>query len=319
MRHRVASHLFAGHCAVALSLALLAPACTTRDGRPGGGRGDGGASTPDSGGTLADASFVRPDTGPVPPVTDCTEQARWIYLVDNGNALLRFDPESGSLTPIGTIACPTSETPFSMAVDRQANAYVLHQDHRIYQVSTVDASCTATSFVPDQMGLELFGMGFVSEAEGSAVEHLFVAGGAETGIGGGSATLGRIDMPGWSVARIGAVGGSPELTGTGTGELWGFFPDTTPMSVRQIDKATGATLRTIDVSSVDASGLGIASAWAFAYWGGRFYVFYMGALDASSGIYRVTPDTMAVEPVRTNTGYRIVGAGVSTCAPTILI
>lgn len=303
---------------VLLTLALLAPACTTRDGRPGGERDAGGGGTTDAG-TDVDASLVRPDVGPPPPVTDCTEQARWIYLVDNGNALLRFDPESGSLTPIGTIACPTSATPFSMAVDRQANAYVLHDDHRIYQVSTVDASCTATSFAPDQMGLELFGMGFVSDSEGSDLEHLFVAGGPESGIGGGSATLGRIDMPGWTVARVGSVGGSPELTGTGTGELWGFFPDTDPMSVRQIDKGTGATLRTLDVSAVDSSGLGIASAWAFAYWGGRFYVFYMGALDASSGIYRVTPDTMTVEPVRTNTGYRIVGAGVSTCAPTILI
>lgn len=304
---------------VTLALGLALPACTTRAGRPGGGGGDGGGTGEDAGGVLDDGAIVRRDTGMPPPVVDCTEQARWIYVVDSGNALLRFDPEATTLTSIGTLACPTSGTPFSMAVDRQANAYVLHDDHRIYQVSTTDASCAASSFVSDQMGFELFGMGFVSDAEGSDLEHLFIAGGSELGIGGGSSTLGRIDLPAWSVASIGAVSGSPELTGTGTGELWGFFPDSTPMSVRQIDKGTGATLRTIDVSAVDTSGFGGASAWAFAYWGGRFYIFYEGLLDSSTSIWRVTPDTGAVEPVQMNTGYRIVGAGVSTCAPTILI
>ncbi|MCA9616767.1 MAG: hypothetical protein KC586_28605, partial [Myxococcales bacterium] len=198
--------------------------------------------------------------------------------------------------------------------------YVLHNDHRIYRVSTADASCTTTTFTPDQMGFELFGMGFVSDAAGSSAETLFIAGGPESGIGGGSSVLGRIDVASLGVTRIGSVGGSPELTGTGTGELWGFFPDASPMSVRQIGKTDAATLRSIDVSSIDSSGLGLgASAWAFAYWGGRFYMFYQGILDDSTGIYRVTPDTGVVETVRENIGYRIVGAGVSTCAPTDLI
>ncbi|MBX7194179.1 MAG: hypothetical protein K1X94_19145 [Sandaracinaceae bacterium] len=294
------------------ALALAVTACTTR-----GTRNDtGGGGEIDSGSIALDAPGR--DIGPL-PTGDCSELARWIYLVDSGNALLRFEPDSGTLTRIGTLSCPTSGTPFSMAVDRQANAYVLHNDHRIYQVSTADASCSATSYVPDQMGFELFGMGFVSVAEGSDVEQLFVAGGPEAGIGGGSSTLGRIDLPGWSVARVGGVTGSPELTGTGTGELWGFFPDSTPMAVRQLDKSDGSTLREIDVSAIDPSGFGGASAWAFAFWGGRYYVFYEGLLDSSTGIYRVTPETRAVEPVRTNIGYRIVGAGVSTCAPTILI
>jgi hypothetical protein len=33
----------------------------------------------------------------------------------------------------------------------------------------------------------------------------------------------------------------------------------------------------------------------------------------------VTPETRTVEVVRRDIGYRIVGAGVSTCAPTQLI
>lgn len=309
---------------IALVLSTTIAACTTRGPGPRvlPGTDGGGTSDRDGGGTIAPdgGGFERPDTGVPPVVTDCTELARWIYLVDSGNALLRFEPDSGTLTPIGNLACPSGgATPFSMAVDRSASALVLHSDHRLYRVSTVDASCTATTYVPNQLGFELFGMGFVSDSEGSTLEHLFVAGGAELGIGGGSSTLGRIDLPAFSVASLGAVSGSPELTGTGTGELWGFFPDASPMAVRQINKANGSTLREIDVSAVDPSGFGAASAWAFAYWGGRFYIFYQGLLDSSTSIYRVTPDTRVVEPVRMNIGYRIVGAGVSTCAPTILI
>lgn len=295
-------------------LAVASASCTSR-GSPL--RNDDAGNLPlDSGGR--DGAIMGLDAGPA-TTGDCTELARWIYLVDSGNALLRFEPDSDTLTRIGTLACPTGGTPFSMAVDRTATAYVLHNDHRIFQVSTADASCTTTAYVPDQMGFELFGMGFVSDGEGSDLEHLFVAGGAEIGIGLGSSTLGRIDLPGWTVARLGTVAGSPELTGTGTGELWGFFPNSTPMAIRQIDKNTGSTIREIDVSSIDSSGFGGASAWAFAYWGGRFYVFYQGLFDVSTSIYRVTPDTRRVEPVRTNIGYRIVGAGVSTCAPTNLI
>lgn len=292
------------------------------------GCGDEGRRPLRDGGSGGTDTGVLPgiDGGPVArvdaaSVPDCSEMARWIYLVDSDDALLRFEPDTGSLTPIGTLTCPAgSASPFSMAVDRNANAYVLHNDHRIYRVSTADASCSATTFAPDQMGFELFGMGFVSDAAGAASETLFIAGGPEAGIGGGSSTLGRVDVASWAVSRVNTVGGSPELTGTGAGELWGFFPDATPMAVRQLDKGSAATLRSLDVSSIDSTGLGLgASAWAFAYWGGRFYMFYQGILDDSTGIYRVTPDTGVVETVRENIGYRIVGAGVSTCAPTELI
>lgn len=308
--------------AAALGLALL-HGCTDRSGtrfvppRGDGGDGDDGGALDGGGHTGFVDSGPRPDAGPSPG--SCSDRARWIYLVDSGNALLRYEPDSDAITRIGTLACAAGASPFSMAVDRDANAYVLHGDHRIYRASTADASCAPTTFVPNQMGLELFGMGFVSDAEGSDAETLFVAGGPESSIGLGSSTLARIDVASWSLSTIGGVSGSPELTGTGTAQLWGFFPDSSPMSVRQLDKTTGGTLRTIDVSAVDPSGFGVASAWAFAFWGGRFYIFYQGLLDSSTGIWRVTPDAGTVEPVRTNIGYRIVGAGVSTCAPTILI
>lgn len=281
---------------------------------PGGDRDSGALDASDP----SDLTVVPRDFGPTP--TDCTTDAGWIYLVDRDYQLLRYEPNTDTLTVIGALACPTSTaTPFSMAVDRNATAWVLYNDGNIFRASVADASCSATSFTPNQMGFEVFGMGFASDTSGSTSETLYISGGPLAGVGGGSSTFGTLDTTTLTVATRGTLAGTPELTGNGAGELWGFFPDTRPMSVRQLDKPNGATLRIIDVSPIDPSGLGGASAWAFAFWGGRYYIFYTGLLDTSTGIYRVTPDTGAVETVRTNIGYTIVGAGVSTCAPIILI
>lgn len=303
---------------LAFVLALAAvPACTTRGTTPGHDTGThvGGDDTGVIIGPGVDANF--PDTGT--HSTNCSAAAQLIYLVDSANAFLRYDPGANVITRIGTLDCPGTAMPFSMAVSRDAVAYVLHGDHNIYAVSTTDASCQSTPFVPNQMSFQLFGMGFVSDEAGGTAETLFIGGGPALGIGSGSATLGSIHLADWSVTTLGSLGGSPELTGNGLGELWGFFPDSTPMSVRRLDKSNGGTLELFDVSPIDTAAIHAPAAWAFAYWGGRYYMFYQGAGDASSGIYRLTPDTTAVETVMSNTGFRIVGAGVSTCAPTILI
>lgn len=135
---------------------------------------------------------------------------------------------------IGTLSCPTTSSPFSMAIDRDATAWVLYQNGEIFRVSTTDVSCTATSFTPNQAGFEVFGMGFVADAPGSTEETLFVAGGSLFDLTTGTASLGRIDSS-LTLTRVGGLPGWPELTGTGAAELWGFFPDTSPPSVRQID------------------------------------------------------------------------------------
>ena len=113
------------------------------------------------------------------------------------------------------------------------------------------------------------------------------------------------------ISRVDLAG--VDLTGASLGG--GIFEEVSLRGAR----LAGATLREFDVSSIDTSFLPLPNAWAFAYWGGRYYIFYLGALGTSSSIFRLTPDTGAVEVVIPETGYRIVGAGVSTCAPTILI
>ncbi len=247
---------------------------------------------------------------------DCAASARWVYLVDSDRTLLRFQPDDLSITPIGTLDCPSGgATPFSMSVDRNGQAWVLHQDHNLYFVSTTDASCTASSYTPDQDGLELFGMGFVADAEGSSAETLFVAGGRESSIASGTSTLAFIDKSTLALGTRGTLPGWPELTGTGSGELWGFFPDTMPPSVRQLDKSSGVTITSHQLAELGSTP---PSAWAFAFWGGRFYVFYQALLDPSTNVWRVDPDG-TVTQVIANTGLRVVGAGVSTCAPVELI
>ena len=276
----------------------------------GGGDGDSDADADADGGV---------DTG-----DGCDERARWIYVVTSEKQLIRFYPDELRLEPVGTVDCLPANplrTPFSMSVDRNATAWVLYSapltggGGDLFRVSTVDASCTATTFVPSQEGFELFGMGFASNAAGSTEETLFVAGGAALSIGTGSSTLGWIDMSSLVLSPIGGLPGWPELTGTGAGELWGFFPDTTPPTVQRIDKTSGAVDHTYDLP-IDTT---LTEAWAFAYWNGDFWIFLKTAADASSNIWKLESDDGTVTLAVPATGSRIVGAGVSTCAPYIII
>jgi hypothetical protein len=240
-----------------LVLCVLCQACSC----PGGRRGPTEGARDAGGGRDAIVDPDAPDRpidGSTSPV-DCSDEARWIYLVDSANKFLRFEPDTNMLTEVGTLACPGGSTPFSMGVDRNATAWVLHQDHRIYHVDVTTVACNATSYAPDQMGLELFGMGFVSDASGSDDETLFIGGGPEAGIGGGSSTLAFVDEVTLAVGTIGPMTGSPELTGNGAGELWGFFPDATPMAVRQIDKGSGTTVRGLIINRFSGHGIVINS------------------------------------------------------------
>lgn len=291
-----------------LVVIVLASACRPElgDGDDDGGVDDDSGREEDSGN---DTDGGLRDTG---WTSNCAEEARWVYVVGAGNNFLRFYPDELRFEQIGTLSCTSGASPFSMAVDRNAVAWVLHNNGRVYHVSTDDADCEETDFAPNQHEMEVFGMGFASLHEGSNEETLFVGGGPEATVTSGSATLGSLDTTSLAINPIGSIPGWPELTGTGRGELWGFFPDTSPPSVRQIDKESGDTIHTFDLQPLQ----GITpAAWAFAFWGGRFYIFLQRLMDMSTHVWMLDPETGEVTDVLPNTGYRIVGAGVSTCAP----
>ena len=255
------------------------------------------------------ASYETPEDAGPPPVAalqdasveaavetgDCSEENKQIYVLTSGQKkLLRFDPASLVFTPIGDIVCPTTADTFSMAVDRQGNAWVEYADGRLFLVSTKDAHCTEIPFRNTQTEFRTFGMGF--SKDNGATESLYIAGDA----------LGQIDTKTYEVTLIGPTGlGISELTGTGNGLLYAFTASTG--RIARIDKASGSIQQTYR-----SSAIGSNASWAFAHWGGDFWLF-VGT--ASTSVTRYSPATDTSTVVIPDTGFVIVGAGSSTCAP----
>ena len=277
---------------------------------------DGFFDDPDAdAGTASDAGNVN---------SDCNERAKIVYVVTEQNDLLSFQPDTLKFKLVGKLGCPAGplDTPFSMSVDRNATAWVLYQSGfsgggKLYQVSTLDASCKTTPFVPSQGGLDLFGMGFSSNTMGSADETLFVAGGGSGTFQTTKNTLASIAFPSMVETTVGKidVSGGADLTGNGKGELFGFFPDSSPPSVRQIDKSN-AKATTLQSWPLPASVFQNTQAWAFAQWGGNFFLFFQSLSDTSTNVWKLDPTTGSVTKVLSNIGYTVTGAGVSSCAPT---
>jgi centrosomal CEP192-like protein len=237
---------------------------------------------------------------------DCVDGSQWIYTVDTTGMFSRFDPAALTFTDIGRLACPSSTTPFSMAVDEHAVAWVLYRDGNLFRVDTGTAACQATSFQVGQLGITQFGMGFVFDPT-TGIDSLYVAGG--TAVGPLASTLATISFPSLTMSPIGTItAGWPELTGTGDGELWGFVPSfassTGQSRLLQLDPTNGAVLASFPYTNLTSGG------WAVKFWGGSFWIFLGSSIYEVS---RATPEKIVTAVV--NTGRNIVGAGVSTCAP----
>jgi len=90
-----------------------------------------------------------------------------------------------------------------------------------------------------------------------------------------------------------------------------------PPAVARIDKSTGHVADAADYFELPQLSSN-AEAWAFAFWGGYFYIFYKTFTDASTNVYQLDPDSGNLDTYAASTGMRIVGAGVSTCAPVVV-
>lgn len=248
--------------------------------------------------------------------TNCGDVGKVIFVVSSENVLLKFDPATLGFSTIGALKCPASfgDTPFSMAVDRSGTAFVLYQSGNIFKVSTENAGCTASGYKPSQLGWARFGMAYVSDAAGGESETLYVIDG--TGLSGSGANkgLGKISQSGQLSAigqfDQGLAGRTAEVTGLGDGRLFAFFVDSSKntSSVAEVDKTSGKVI------SNEPQALPEINAWAFAHWGGSFYLFN-GDGASPSRVHKYTPGKGTTQVVA-NAGYSIVGAGVSTCAPT---
>jgi hypothetical protein len=293
----------------------------------GGGHGIGVGSASDA---AAEADVVSTlDARPPTDVnrTDCPDaDALLVYTITDTGSLQSFDPSSGQFRNIGRIACPTNNdsSPFSMAVDRKGAAYVLFRDGNLFRVSTASGACIATSYKPGQSGFRLFGMGFTTNAAGPT-ETLYVTGSQLSDDLGNQGVRGvaRIDTTTFelSVVTDFPTVDEAELTGTGDGRLYAFYrkgvtdPNNDfnggppPSYIGQLDTASGQVL---GERRFDTVGQGFA--WAFAFWGGDFYMFTQRDRESGSTVTRWRPSDDTVSDVASNPE-PIVGAGVSTCAP----
>ncbi|MFN3202870.1 MAG: hypothetical protein ACE366_31040 [Bradymonadia bacterium] len=260
-------------------------------------------------------------------VGGCDEGSELIYVVDSDNTLLSFDPRTLAFNRLGVLNCPAAlpwpdwsrnqASPFSMSVDRFGRAWVLYTSGEIFWVDiNNNLACERSPFVPGTEGFELFGMGFVTDTPGGNNESLYIAGGPVGSLERGQ--LARVDPNTLTVERLGPLNISdfgPELTGNGDAELWGYFPGGSPQ-VARIDKGSGADEERWRLPGFVAQ----PRAWAFAHWGGRYHVFITdtdGFGNLTSEVIRFDPVAATAETVATNLPYVIVGAGVSTCAPTV--
>jgi hypothetical protein len=246
---------------------------------------------------------------------NCSDASKLVYVVDSNNKLSKFDPMTKTFSDIGTLNCPAGllATPFSMSIDRDTNAWVLYSDSKLYKVNTTNLQCTATTW-STQLGLAQFGMGFSTDVAGGTVDTLFVAGGAGPSVP--SSTLATLSTTNMTAMRRGDVVGWPELTGTGSAELWGFFPSAGGARIEKLDKATGSAQMTFNLPQTLA---GEPMAWAFAAWGGDFWIFLMKGSETQTTVYQVGGTTGQIKGMTSAPGRRIVGAGVSTCAPTVIL
>lgn len=242
------------------------------------------------------------------PADGCDDETKGnIYILGQEKQFARFEPQTQTLTVLGTLSCPGEDsfsTTFSMSVDRNGVAWVLFQDGKIYHVDTKTVACSATTFAPCQSEFCTFGMGFVADSAGSETETLYISGVYNFNGGQG---LAKVDGSTLTVTPIDDYdllpGGGAELTGTGDARLFGYFQGS-PVKLAEIDKQNAKIVSVVPLPDIPSGG-----SWAFAFWGGSFYIM------SSTQIRKYEPVSGITTLINGNVGFNIVGAGVSTCAP----
>jgi hypothetical protein len=249
------------------------------------------ASPGDEGGAFDNVSTLPPDD------VECAETTKQIYVLATDKALYRFYPDKLQFVRVGQVACPTTAGTFSMAIDRHGTAWVEYTDGRLFAVDTSNATCRATAFRPGQHGFETFGMGYsLNGGDPSKGETLYLAG----------AGLGSLDTKTFDLQFLGSLTyGRTELTGLDQ-QLFAFSVGSGVIA--GLNKTTGATELVYRTSAVSER-----AAFAFAQWGGDFWVF---TGNDHSIVTQYSPGIDTSKVVVENTGMLIVGAGSSTCAPT---
>ena len=173
-------------------------ACGPGSRNPGGGDDDDGTDGGnDPGGDSGNAG------------DNCSEEAKLVYVVDEDDTFSKFDPATKTFTDLGQLSCPSSGSPFSMGVDRDAFAWILYSNNKLFRMDVKDlATCSPTTWSSPN-NLNKFGMGFSTDTVGGTTDTLFIAGG-DTGPTEPSSDLASVDT-----GTLSATGARSELGSVG--------------------------------------------------------------------------------------------------------
>lgn len=251
---------------------------------------------------------------------DCEKGADLIFLLAKSGNVWRFDPAAKpdeAFEDLGNPGCdiPVGRHPFSMGVDRLANGWMtIRSSGTLYKFNTAKPnSCEKVSHTPGTDGFTLFGMAFVEHPNDGVCDQLYMHSfdGKQTSEGPDAGKLGVMDPDTLKIKTIGPINfNGGELTGTGDGRLFAFAGK--PGRLLEYDAKTGKVEKEIDLG-----GLELSSSFAFAFWGGDFYFFTdsLGTIPIKSKVTKLdytgdgSVSTFGKAPIR------VVGAGVSVCAP----
>ena len=245
-----------------------------------------------------------------------------IFVLSDDSELWKYYPETNNFTMLGNFNCNGMTSTFSMAVDRLGFAWVMFNSPQgeIWKIDVTNpGNCIDPGYNPGQMGVGYFGMAFVSNSEFDQCDSLY--GNTFNGFGGftegpNAGDFLNLDPKTLQIKLISKSNfNGAEMTGTGDGRVFSFGG--VPSKLIERDKATGQVLSTFPLNN-----LPLTNAFAFAFFAGDFYFFTEA--DGNPFVSKVTvldyddSDMNGVQDLKTINNaapIRIVGAGVSTCAP----
>jgi len=288
----------------------------------GTGTGPGTSTTGDSTSTGGDSTTGAPvEPCACPDLEVALDDG--IFVLSDNSEIYKFYPETNKFELLGAFKCGNATGTFSMAVDRLGFAWVMFSNPlgKIWKLDLTNvANCTDPGYNPGQMGVNYFGMAFVSNSQFDQCDQIY--GNTFNGIGGfGEGNMIgdflTVDPNSLLIQKIGKTNfNGAEVTGTGDGRVF-MFGGVNPAKLVEVEKGTGKFLNTTPLGNLE-----LTNAFAFSFFGGDFYMFTES--DNNPFVSKVThfdyddSDKNGKQDLTTvvNTApIRIVGAGVSTCAP----
>ncbi len=246
-----------------------------------------------------------------------------IFVLSDNSELFKFFPETNQFVNLGAFNCGGMTNTFSMAVDRLGFAWVMFNTPQgeIWKLDVTDVSnCIDPGYNQGQQAVNYFGMAYVSKNQNDQCDQLY--GNTFDGFGGFSEgpNIGdfiTVDPDTLILSKLGKTNfNGAELTGTGDGRAF-MFGGANPAKLVQVDKSNGAFLEVTPLGTLE-----LTNAFAFAFFAGDFYMFTES--DKNPLLSKVThydyddSDNNGIKDLTTvvmTAPIRIVGAGVSTCAP----